>query len=118
MCRTSLTNILLLVTVFSFTITGNLFAQKPEEMPKKVNFGYSRNPKTRVKPQTGSETVENAAVKPDQETVGTENKPENEETNSTDFESRSVATKTLEIAKRAGKPALSPTEIYKVGIGD
>lgn len=34
------------------------------------------------------------------------------------FESRSAANKTLEVAKRAGIAAASPTEIYKVGVGD
>lgn len=118
MCQTYLKKLFLFISIFSFTITGNLFAQKPEGTPKKINFDYSRNPKTKVKPQTDAKTVENAPVKPDRENIGTENKTENGDTNSAEFESRSVATKTLEVAKRAGNPALSPTEIYKVGIGD
>lgn len=123
MCQSYLKKLFLLISVLSFTITGNLFAQKPEDTPKKVNFDYSRNPKTKVKPEntkppTDSKTVENAPVKPAPENIGTKNKTENEDTKESDFESRSVAAKTLEIAKRAGKPALPPTEIYKVGIGD
>jgi protein involved in polysaccharide export with SLBB domain len=33
-------------------------------------------------------------------------------------DSRSIASKTMEIAKRASKAAISPTEVYKVGVGD
>ncbi len=36
----------------------------------------------------------------------------------TEFESRSVARKTLEVAKRANPVTVSPTDIYKIGAGD
>jgi protein involved in polysaccharide export with SLBB domain len=39
-------------------------------------------------------------------------------TNVEPFESRSVASKTLEVAKRANPVAVSPTEIYRIGVGD
>lgn len=96
----------------------------------KKNFGFSGNPKTKsktsitepktetappVKPEiadnkTQTETTETlTAETPTVETPTIEN-PE--------FESRSVASKTLEVVKQANIKAVSPTEIYKVGIGD
>ena len=85
---------------------------------KKVNFGYSQNPKTKVK-STESEKTENTQTPNSLETnnTNTEN-PEIVATENQEFESRSIANKTLEVVKRANKNAISPTEIYKVGIGD
>lgn len=78
---------------------NNVRAQAEQPTPKNVNFGYSQNPKTRAR-------SENAA---------TANQTAEQNTPS---ESRSIASKTLEIAKRAGNVAVSPTEIYKIGVGD
>lgn len=66
-------------------------AQTTEQV-KQVNFRYSQNPKTKIK-SVGS-PAESVAIEP-----------------------VSIAEKTLEIAKR-GNAAVSPTEIYKVGVGD
>lgn len=95
------------ISGLSFIFIGQAFAQPTQNPPTKVNFGYSQNPKTKTK------TENNAAN--NQQTVqtnntSTEQKPQNE--------SRSVAKKTLEIAKRASSKSLSPTEVYKVGVAD
>ncbi len=50
------------------------------------------------------------------EKVAQEKLSENIDT--TASESLSIAAKTMEIAKRASKAAISPTEIYRVGVGD
>jgi protein involved in polysaccharide export with SLBB domain len=133
MCNVSLKKIFLFSFVFSISIIGNVSAQTPEETPKKINFGYSRNPKTKVKLETKEsqantelKTAEIQSVNSNQQTKNQENpenivpesKIEKEQPESTEFESRSVASKTLDVAKRANKAAISPTEIYKVGIAD
>ncbi len=128
MYKTLLKKLFLLTFVFLFLIFGNVSAQTPVETPKKINFDYSRNPKTKVKSET-KESQGNAdpkvedvqSVNSNQKTdteINADNKTENEQLKPVEFESRSVAAKTLEVAKRANKAALSPTEIYKVGIGD
>lgn len=117
---------LLFLTVGVFTAAGNIFAQTSDTPPKKVNFGYSQNPKTKTK----SNAVEiknkelnsggSANVKPQmktennsvQETAG------NAAKGGIQAENSSIAKKTLEIAKRASAAAVSPTETYKVGVGD
>lgn len=85
--------------ILNFSFVFNVFSQEGEKQVKNVNFGYSQNPKTRLKTEN-----KNAAQEP---------KKENEQ----QFESRSAASKTLEIAKRP-TVAVAPTEIYKVGVGD
>ena len=99
MKNTVYSKIILPAIVFGLT-AGNILAQSEQQpTPKNVNFGYSQNPKTRTRRdnnQTSAET--NDSDKP--------------------FESRSIASKTLEVAKRANTVAVAPTEIYKVGIGD
>ncbi len=51
-------------------------------------------------------------------TSKTDKVEENLPTKSTEVENQTIAAKTFEIAKRANKAALSPTEIYKIGVGD
>jgi polysaccharide export outer membrane protein len=104
--------------VFLFALTGCLFAQTPEETPQRKNFGFSPNPKTRLKTEQNKSPSGANANQTVVEKRDSDGKSEANQTNSADFESRSVASKTLEVAKRANKAALSPTEIYKVGIGD
>lgn len=108
--KTSLIALLLI-----FLVAGNSFAQETE--PTKVNFGQSRNPRTKQKKET-TETKENTAQISQNTVVETENKINPNPQTNTNFESRSAANKTLEVVKRASTEALSPTEIYKVGIGD
>ena len=93
-------------------LTLNLFAQTEQPTTKKVNFGYSQNPKTKSQNQTG-ETAEQ--VKTSTEIASQSENPTNSPQN---FESRSSASKTMEVARRANTAAISPTEIYKIGIGD
>jgi polysaccharide export outer membrane protein len=88
---------------------GVSFAQTPETtLTKKVNFGYSQNPKTKAKKENSQNSPENAET--------TETPQANvEEINST---TETIAKKTLEVVKNANKKALAPTENYKIGVGD
>ncbi len=95
-------------------IAGSASAQTEPEAVKKVNFGYSQNPKTKTKTVNPEIKTEVSPVAENQ----TESKTENPTTKNKDFESRSVASKTLEVVKQANKNAVSPTEIYKIGVGD
>lgn len=88
--------------------TANVSAQTEQPAPKK-NFGYSQNPKTKTKVETIVETAENPP---------TIIQAENETVQEANYESPSIASKTLEVAKRASDAAVAPTEIYKIGIGD
>ncbi len=103
-----------LILMTGFTFVGSTAAQSEPETVKKINFGYSQNPKTKNK-SVNSETktevplIAENQTEPDTDNISAENK---------EFESRSVASKTLEVVKRANKNAISPTEIYKVGVGD
>jgi polysaccharide export outer membrane protein len=96
--------------VFAFLAVGQIFAQ--ETQPTKVNFGQSRNPKTKAKKET-PQTQETQSNQTNTNDVQTNSEAEN-----TNAESLSVASKTLEVVKRANTEAIAPTEIYKVGIGD
>ncbi len=92
---------------------ANIWGQTPAEQPRQVNFRYSQNPKTKAK--TEDKATQNVA-----ETSKAAITNEIDQNNShqiPEFESRSVAKKTLEIARRANA-AVAPTENYKVGIGD
>lgn len=68
------------------------FSQEQTEKPKQINFGYSKNPET--KPKKAETTVNPSA------------------------EEKTIAKKTLEIAKKSTLKNLPPTEIYKLGVGD
>ena len=78
-----------LTVVFISASAMFVYGQASGEKIEKVNFRYSQNPKTRTKTPP---TAEN--------------------------ENPSIAKKTLEIATRANTNSLSPTEVYKVGVGD
>lgn len=93
---------------------------KPEPPIKKVNFGYSQNPKSKSRIQnTPTRNPENNSTgeipTTSETTVGNVKRQSGQTAN---YESRSIASKTLEIAKRAGTMAIAPTEIYKIGVGD
>lgn len=114
MNKTLLKTIIVNLVIVSFAFVSNIFGQTPTETPKQVNFRYSQNPKTKAKPENQAtskvaESSQNASTNEVEQNTNSEQKPQ--------FESRSVANKTLEIAKRANA-AVVPTEIYKVGIGD
>lgn len=83
--------------------------RQQQPAPKKVNFAYSQNPKTKTKSETNRMKTAAPEQTPAADADGT--KPNRE------LESRSIAGKTLEIAKRANNIA-APTEIYKIGTGD
>jgi polysaccharide export outer membrane protein len=86
------------------------FAQTPE-MPtaKRVNFGYSQNPKTKSKKVNTNQNPEELQTNPETPTAQAElTTPAND----------TIAKKTLEVVKNANKKALVPTETYKVGAGD
>lgn len=88
-------------------ICGAALAQESQPASaRSVNFGYSQNPKTKVRKE--AETVSKTDVPVNTETVQTpEIKAENE----------TIARKTLDVVRRSTK-ALAPTEAYRVGIGD
>jgi polysaccharide export outer membrane protein len=109
------------LTVFIFlgcaAFSAQALAQTPEAAPKRINFLYSQNPKSKAKsaaenqtPQTAAETNEIAQTSRDKNPPAA--MPD------TEVESGSAAKKTAEISKHAGAKALKPTEIYKVGAGD
>ena len=110
------------VLIASATV-GGVYAQPEPEPVKKVNFGYSRNPKTKSKSATAENTVK-TQVPPTSEAAVSEtvskpvNTAEKPIVEGKEFESRSIANKTLEVVKRATVNAVSPTEIYKVAAGD
>jgi len=103
-------------------------AQDEPLSPKQLHFGYSKNPKTKIKTEntevvpTTSSVSEIAKNQVEVETnqIETQNQPETESqpVQNAEFESRSAASKTLEIVKVANKTNVSPTEIYKIGVGD
>ncbi len=98
-------------------------AQTEQGTVKKVNFGYSQNPKTKTK-STTAKNVDKSKNLPTSENIIGENQnrteiiSENPTVENKEFESRSIASKTLEVVKRANLKAVSPTEIYKIGVGD
>ena len=108
---TLLNKLFIFATISACLFVGQIFAQDTTN----VNFGQSRNPRTKPKKEsTETQTQENQT----NQTTSTENQTQaNTETNP-NFESRSVANKTLEVVKRASTEAISPMEIYKVGVGD
>lgn len=117
---------------------GTAFAQTPNP-PVKRNSPFSPNPKKKVEVANSTPQPEiKKAIEPEQNEVqiikaeSTVPLPtgENTEVSETariestppkkteEFESRSSANKTLEVAKRASSVNVSPSEIYKIGIGD
>ena len=98
MKTTLLNNSVVYSALLILLLTGAIFAQTPETTPlKKVNFGYSQNPKTKVKKENNPQTT-------------------NREQNNSSSET--IAKNTLEVVKNANKKALVPTEHYKIGVGD
>lgn len=117
---------LLFVAVGLATMTGNVIAQNVEDTSKKVNFGYSQNPKTKTKSgavESKNKELNAGALAKGNAPIKTESNPaqaaaDNAAAGENKTENASIAKKTLEIAKRAGGAAVSPTETYKVGVGD
>ncbi len=117
---------LLLLFVGVFITTANVFAQTTETTPKRVNFGYSQNPKSKLKSNANENKNTQASAETTAKVISeadVENNPANKITDNSPnkndgAESPSIAKKTLEIVKRASRETVSPTEIYKVGVGD
>jgi protein involved in polysaccharide export with SLBB domain len=127
-----LKKILLSAVVVAGLASGQIFAQQTTPTPAKRNSPFAPNPKKKVEPTPAVSPETQPKVEESNQPTVVESEPKkieevvspNEETtaktteNKEEFESRSVAAKTLEVAKRATAVELSPTEIYKVGIGD
>ena len=93
---------LVFLAVAACLTAGGVFAQSAESAPKKINFDYSQNPKAKTAPR---ETT-------------SEDKPDVPADDPTEFDGPSLASNTLEAAKKAVRKAVSPTDIYRVGVGD
>lgn len=126
MSKKLLKKLLFLGCISCFAATGNVFAQTIENQSKRVNFGYSQNPKTKTKP----DSAENKGEQPkpvifskiNSQNEAESNRQQEESVKRADgkneTENPTIAKKTLEIAKRAAAANVSPTEIYKVGVND
>ncbi|CAN5169261.1 hypothetical protein BH20ACI1_BH20ACI1_19600 [soil metagenome] len=96
MYKSLLKNIISVLILTVFAAVSHSFAQTQSENGKQVNFRYSQNPKTKTKTVEQKSNLKSEKVE----------------------ENKTIAAKTFEIARRANSAALSPTEIYKIGIGD
>ena len=109
--------------ILGLALAGGAAAQEGEQPAvKKVNFGYSQNPKTKAKANDSEKKAKTVTAAPTNDASAVNNQTNSNSVTTTadnkEFESRSVANKTLEVVKRANTLAVSPTEIYKIGIGD
>lgn len=117
-------------------------ATQEKNEPKKVNFGYSTNPVVKSKKDSKETGDKKSGENKTDETAKSEasksgkSKKETKESAATDSENKNsaaiklataaevnetfqtVAQKTLQIAKKAARSNLPPTEIYKIGVGD
>lgn len=143
MIQTLVKKISLCAIIFCSLAVCSVFAQQANPTPVKRNSPFAPNPKKKIENSTVSqneptkkvldginpEIVKIEAIKEPNETIQVDeskaNSNETENSESTvkvkpdeEFKSRSVASKTLEVAKRASAVEAQPTEIYKVGIGD
>lgn len=129
-----LSKLIYLSFISAILIVGQITAQDVTTT-KKVNFGYSTNPtvktgkdkkdtKTVNKKETADKKVENNNSKKTDENIAVKKietpKPEKTDESNPDQKEnfQTVAQKTLDIAKRASKAALPPTEVYKIGVSD
>jgi protein involved in polysaccharide export with SLBB domain len=133
-------NIFLSAALLSISAVGQTFAQQqtPNPVVKSKNSPFSPNPKKKAEnanlstatdesnktveiSKTADSVVENPKNLKNTSDLNqneTSKTPELGDVQSVNFESRSVATKTLEVAEKANNVAVSPTEIYKVGNSD
>lgn len=112
--------LIFLILISSFIIIGQVSAQD-EKIKEKVNFGYSTNPIAKTDTDK-KETAENKSLAGDPDSENNLLIPVAEQTSASNTVKKeyfqTVARKTLEIVRRANKAALSPTEVYKIGVGD
>lgn len=135
MKMTLLNRFLFFAIIIGFALTGQAFAQQAANVQVKRNSPFSPNPKKKAEPSvektqtaelTNTPDIEKGAGgAPSGKEANAENsQPENQanaenaEFQNAEFESHSVAKKTLEVAKRASANAVPLSEIYKVGAGD
>ena len=132
-------NIFFSAALLSIPAVGQTFAQQqtPNPVVKSKNSPFSPNPKKKAESvnvptqnddanktveisKTASSVVETPKNLENTSVASQTSKtPELGDAQNDNFESRSVATKTLEVAKKANAAkAVSPTEIYKVGNSD
>ncbi len=123
---TWLTKIVSLSFLFGIIFAVESRAQTVQPAAKQVNFGYSRNPKTKNKPvEQANKNQAPQITEPEIKKISTDaaKSPailisENKTESAGEFANYSSASKTLEIAARAPVRASAPTEIYKIGVGD
>jgi protein involved in polysaccharide export with SLBB domain len=137
MKKTLLARILFFAIISCFSTSAVTFAQEKQITPAKRNSPFSPNPKGKTQiaaqkpPATDANKTSNTGkiinIEPAEKNVRDSNakaeaviQPQTEKVKfqAPEFESRSLAKNTLEVAKKARADAASPTEIYKVGIGD
>lgn len=121
-----LTKFSISLALFGTFCAADVRSQTAPDSAKPVNFGYSRNPKTKNKSsveenKTSSAVVEEQTAKAP--AAEPESKPailvsENKPAPAPEFAAYSSASETLEIAKKSAAAVASPTEIYKIGVGD
>ncbi len=109
MNTTLLKNSVLFSGLIILSAVGCLIAQTPEPTTKKVNFGYSQNPKTKSKKESSTETTTQTQKPAETSEASVEQSNQTNET---------IAKRTLEVVRNANKNAVVPTETYKVGVGD
>src|SRR5688500_17249160 len=85
--------------VFVSLFGGQVFAQEQAAKPKKINFGYSKNPDTKPKKQT-AEISDNSQTQ--------KNSPAEVNKEISQPEENTIAKKTLEIAKKSSNRNLPP----------
>lgn len=102
----------ILVLLFLLCVPVGTAAQETRETREKpLNFGFAKNPSSRVKKQTAdSDTAGVSSERVEQ--ISANKNPFG------DAGSTTAAAKTLEVARRAAAAKLPPTEIYRVGAGD
>ena len=122
MNSTLLNKLLPYALLFLAASTVEIRAQQTPNPPvvRRVNFGYSQNPKTKTKIEVSENKNQTSAPVAAGEIRPIETAKNYVEPNVTaiaiESENNTAAVKTLEIAKHAAAP--SPTEIYKIGVGD
>lgn len=124
MNKTLLARITFLLLTVSTPLVLQVSAQQTTETVRR-NSPFSPNPKRK---DVSAQTASNSGKPAEKQTgnvvsVDSLNKipvetASNTQYKNVNFESRSAANKTLEVAKRAAAATASPTEVYRVGIGD
>lgn len=118
--------------VIGFLLITQAFGQQNGTLTDKRNSPFSPNPKKKAEASDKQQVSEISS-----QTASTDKKTEDSAENTlkpqagdqakssettqavnSTFEGPSLAKKTLEVAKRANAVAISPTDIYKVGVGD